>query len=155
MTETRFYEPARLSTPNKPLFSLKPLDATTWLRSLLSKVFSLFMGDETRHVNHTESVYVTKSLWTAVWVRLCPKISQINKKLWDEVCGYSILSTDCLTNSRCKGKENTFFSIILKGARSRRQLFSWYENFMFTLVVVVVCPPIFALIDVLFCDIDD
>ena len=50
------------------------------------------MGDETRHVNHTESVYVTKSLWTAVWVRLCPKISQINKKLWDEVCGYSILS---------------------------------------------------------------
>ena len=39
MTETRFYEPARLSTPNKALFSLKPLDATTWLRSLLSKVF--------------------------------------------------------------------------------------------------------------------
>ena len=39
MTETRFYEPARLSTPNKPLFSLKPLDATTWLRSFLSKVF--------------------------------------------------------------------------------------------------------------------
>ena len=39
MTETRFYEPARLSTPVKPLFSLKPLDATTWLRSLLSKVF--------------------------------------------------------------------------------------------------------------------
>ena len=37
MTETRFYEPARLRTPNKPLFSLKPLDATTWLRSLLSK----------------------------------------------------------------------------------------------------------------------
>ena len=27
MTETRFYEPARLSTPVKPLFSLKPLDA--------------------------------------------------------------------------------------------------------------------------------
>jgi len=27
MTETRFYEPARLSTPPKPLFSLKPLDA--------------------------------------------------------------------------------------------------------------------------------
>ena len=40
MTETRFYEPARLSTPSKPLFSLvKPLDATTWLKSLLSKVF--------------------------------------------------------------------------------------------------------------------
>ena len=37
MTETKFYEPARLSTPSKPLFSLKPLDATTWLRSLLSK----------------------------------------------------------------------------------------------------------------------
>ena len=32
MTETRSYEPARLSTPPKPLFSLKPLDATTWLR---------------------------------------------------------------------------------------------------------------------------
>ena len=31
-TETRFHEPARLSTPPKPLFSLKPLDATTWLR---------------------------------------------------------------------------------------------------------------------------
>ena len=27
MTETRFYEPARLSTLPKPLFSLKPLDA--------------------------------------------------------------------------------------------------------------------------------
>ena len=27
MTETRFYEPARLSTPAKFLFSLKPLDA--------------------------------------------------------------------------------------------------------------------------------
>ena len=27
MTETRFYEPARLSTTVKPLFSLKPLDA--------------------------------------------------------------------------------------------------------------------------------
>ena len=27
MTETRFFEPARLSTPAKPLFSLKPLDA--------------------------------------------------------------------------------------------------------------------------------
>ena len=27
MTETRFYEPARLSTPPKPLFWLKPLDA--------------------------------------------------------------------------------------------------------------------------------
>ena len=27
MTETRFYEPARLSTPPKPLLSLKPLDA--------------------------------------------------------------------------------------------------------------------------------
>ena len=82
MTETRFYEPARQSTPPKPLFwyvricdsysvpryrflhyktqytiriyisvhyrnhmkylplfSLQPLDATTWLRSLLSKVF--------------------------------------------------------------------------------------------------------------------
>ena len=31
-TETRFYEPERLSTPAKPLFSLKPLDATTWFR---------------------------------------------------------------------------------------------------------------------------
>ena len=38
MTETRFYEPARLSTLVKPLFSLKPLDATTLSRSLLSKV---------------------------------------------------------------------------------------------------------------------
>ena len=38
-TESRFYEPARLSTPPKPLFSLNPLDVTTWLRSLLSKVF--------------------------------------------------------------------------------------------------------------------
>ena len=28
MTETRFYEPARLSIPPKPLFSLKLLDAT-------------------------------------------------------------------------------------------------------------------------------
>ena len=27
MTETRFYEPARPSTPPKPLFSLKPLGA--------------------------------------------------------------------------------------------------------------------------------
>ena len=44
MTETRFYEPARLSTPPKPLFSLKSLDATTWLRSLLSKVFRILGG---------------------------------------------------------------------------------------------------------------
>ena len=44
MTETRFYEPARLSTPPAPKFllSLKPLDATTWLRLLLSKVFPNF-----------------------------------------------------------------------------------------------------------------
>ena len=27
MTETRFYEPAKLSALTKPLFSLKPLDA--------------------------------------------------------------------------------------------------------------------------------
>ena len=32
MTETRFYEPARLSSPSKPLFSLTPLDTTTCLR---------------------------------------------------------------------------------------------------------------------------
>ena len=45
MTEARFYEPARLSTPPKPLLSLKPLDATTWLRSLLSnKVFRILGG---------------------------------------------------------------------------------------------------------------
>ena len=43
MTETRFYEPARLSTSPKPLFPLKPLDATTWLRSLLSKVFHFLL----------------------------------------------------------------------------------------------------------------
>ena len=45
MTEARFYEPARLSAPPKLLFSLKPLDATTWLRSLLSnKVFRILGG---------------------------------------------------------------------------------------------------------------
>ena len=46
MTETRYYEPTRLSTQSKPLFHsftknlflVKPLDATAWLRSLLSKV---------------------------------------------------------------------------------------------------------------------
>ena len=46
MTETRYYEPTRLSTQPKPLFHsftknlflVKPLDATAWLRSLLSKV---------------------------------------------------------------------------------------------------------------------
>ena len=43
MTETRFYVPARLSTPPKPLLALKPLDATTWLRSLLSKVFHFLL----------------------------------------------------------------------------------------------------------------
>ena len=44
MTEARFYEPARLSNPPAPKFllSLKPLDATTWLRLLLSKVFPNF-----------------------------------------------------------------------------------------------------------------
>ena len=31
--------PRDWETPTKPLFSLKPLDATAWLRSLLSKVF--------------------------------------------------------------------------------------------------------------------
>ena len=43
MTETLLYEPARLSTPPKPFFPLKPLDATTWLRSLLSKVFHFLL----------------------------------------------------------------------------------------------------------------
>ena len=38
MTETRFYEPTRLSTPPKPLFSLKPLDATTWFLVLFQLV---------------------------------------------------------------------------------------------------------------------
>ena len=44
MTEARFNEPVRLSTPPKPLFSLKSLDAATWLRSLLSKVFRILGG---------------------------------------------------------------------------------------------------------------
>ena len=39
MTETRFYEPARLSTPPKPLLSLKPLDANLVKVIILSKVF--------------------------------------------------------------------------------------------------------------------
>ena len=39
MTETRFYEPARLSTPPKPLISLNRWTLQPWLRSLLSKVF--------------------------------------------------------------------------------------------------------------------
>ena len=43
MTETLLYEPARLSTPPKPFFPLTPLDATTWLRSLLSKVFHFLL----------------------------------------------------------------------------------------------------------------
>ena len=47
MTETRFYEPVRLSTPSNPLFSLQPLDATTWLRSMLSKVLHTNMADVT------------------------------------------------------------------------------------------------------------
>ena len=47
MTETRFYEPVRLSTPPNPLFSLQPLDATIWLRSLLSKVLHTNMADVT------------------------------------------------------------------------------------------------------------
>ena len=56
-TETRFYEPARLSTPRKPLLSLKPLGATTWLRSLLSKVFR---SSRIRHRNAlTAMVYKT------------------------------------------------------------------------------------------------
>ena len=52
MTETRFYEPARLSTPPKPQFSLKLLDATTCLRSLLSKVFWLRMANSNRTRNN-------------------------------------------------------------------------------------------------------
>ena len=47
MTETRSYEPVRLSTPPNPLFSLQPLDATTWLRSLLSNVLHTNMADVT------------------------------------------------------------------------------------------------------------
>ena len=43
MTETRFYEPAKLSALTKPLFSLKNRWTPTWLRSLLSKVF-LFLN---------------------------------------------------------------------------------------------------------------
>ena len=59
ITETRFYEPPRLSTPPKPLFSLKPLDATTWLRSLLSKVFRQDKDDlsyDARVVNKGQEV---------------------------------------------------------------------------------------------------
>ena len=33
--QTRLYEPARLSTPPKPLFSLKLLDDAIWLRSFI------------------------------------------------------------------------------------------------------------------------
>ena len=39
MTETRFYEPARLSTSPKPWFSPKNRWTPTWLSLLLSKVF--------------------------------------------------------------------------------------------------------------------
>ena len=35
-SETRFYEPARLSTPPKPLFSLKQLNAVKWAFSIFS-----------------------------------------------------------------------------------------------------------------------
>ena len=59
MTETRFYEPASLSTPPKPLFSLKPLDATAWLRSLLSKVFRQDKDDlsyDARTINKGQKV---------------------------------------------------------------------------------------------------
>ena len=48
MTETRFYEPARLSTTTKPLFSLKLLDTTAWLRSSLSKAFHYQLAVLTR-----------------------------------------------------------------------------------------------------------
>ena len=44
MTETRFYKPARVNTPPKPLFSLNrySVDVTIWLRSSLPKVFSRY-----------------------------------------------------------------------------------------------------------------
>ena len=40
MTETRFYELARLSTPPKPVFLLKPLDANL-VQVIVIKVFLL------------------------------------------------------------------------------------------------------------------
>ena len=46
MTETRFYEPARLSFPPKPLFLLKPLDATTW--GQFSKLIAIVLESENK-----------------------------------------------------------------------------------------------------------
>ena len=50
MTETSFYEPARMSIPPKPSFSLKPLRTPTWLKSLLSiKGLPLYSSSLFRH----------------------------------------------------------------------------------------------------------
>ena len=46
MTETRFYEPARLSFPPKPLFLLKPLDVTTW--GQFSKLIAIVLESENK-----------------------------------------------------------------------------------------------------------
>ena len=64
--ESRFYEPARLSTPSESLFSLKPLDATTWLRSLLSKIFR---KTEWKDVNNRYHSGVLTS-WTSTTSKL-------------------------------------------------------------------------------------
>ena len=79
-TETRFYEPARLSTPRKPLLSLKPLGATTWLRSLLSKVFR---SSRIRHRNAlTAMVYKTPYRAQAFFVILGKYYCMKRQDIW-------------------------------------------------------------------------
>ena len=55
----------RLINPAKPLFSLKPLDATTWLRSLLSEVFRVRLALRARFslviISHHWSDFSTKN----------------------------------------------------------------------------------------------
>ena len=78
MTETRFYEPARLSSPSKHLFSLTPLDTTTWLRSLLSKGFLLLNLNSFRiltHVAHDFSYFLAPLMFQEFHVPLYTGLS--------------------------------------------------------------------------------
>ena len=106
MTETWFYEPARLSTPAKTKFSLKPLDATTWLRSLLSKVL--------RSIRSTLSNMDT--LWTSTLCKSESGVGLIENKdqlkgvqknldqLWESVLPRSPLRESRLYSLKTKGE---------------------------------------------------
>ena len=75
MTETTFYEPARLSSPLNPLFSLKPLDSN--LVELIGPTLnSIRQTDVDTLMIRTQS-RVRVRVW--VWVRVRVRVIYLNQ----------------------------------------------------------------------------